>query len=378
MVKISAFKAIKQAKRASGQIRTDLKSILEPNSLNSYPLKDYLTRFQELINDESLYIDNEPAIYVYEHVDGASSRRGVWVLTEIDEAALSKINEHEQTIADHAEKIRLYKDFVGIEGQPIILTYSPEKEVAELLDLVMNDQQPEIYQQEDISHRLWKVQNTLLIARFERAFEDIPTLYVADGHHRLAASVKQENKWPQLISTVYFSTDQLIIKEFNKFVSPDQKIVTHLLLELINGLFEVSIIPGNIPYRPVHSHQMGMCLNGIWYKLNLKGSQNHLQDQADTVILQEYILKPYFKINDPRQDTRLQNFDPVKGWSKLLDAVAHTKNSVAFTLFPITADQFIEYVDQGICLPPKSTWIEPKLPYGLMIYSSLSGIVADE
>ena len=154
MVKISAFKAIKQAKRASGQIRTDLKSILEPNSLNSYPLKDYLTRFQELINDESLYIDNEPAIYVYEHVDGASSRRGVWVLTEIDEAALSKINEHEQTIADHAEKIRLYKDFVGIEGQPIILTYSPEKEVAELLDLVMNDQQPEIYQQEDISHRL--------------------------------------------------------------------------------------------------------------------------------------------------------------------------------------------------------------------------------
>lgn len=371
MIKISAFKAIKQAKMESGEIREDLKSILEPNSLNSHPLMFYRNRFEDLMHDESLYVDNEPAIYVYEHTEGDKSSRGVWAITEIDEKVLSKINEHEQTIADHAEKIKLYKDCVGIEGEPIILTYPPQKQINELLDLVTNDHQPEIYQQGDVSHRLWKVKNTVLIKTFERAFDSIPKLYVADGHHRLAASVTGQSKGAQLISTVYFSTDQLIIKEFNRLIIPVEQIDTNQLLGLINHLFEVSIIPGNLPYRPVNVHQMGMCLNGIWYQLNLKTNHHHLQDEADAVILQEHILKVYFKIYDPGEDKRLQNFDPVKGWSQLLDAITNTPHSLAFTLFPITAEQFIDYADEGVFLPPKSTWIEPKLPYGLMIYNSL-------
>lgn len=93
-----------------------------------------------------------------------------------------------------------------------------------------------------------------------------------------------------------------------------------------------------------------------------------MQQKVDAVILQDYILEPFFKITDPRHDPRLETLDPITGWAKLITGIKEYPFAVAFTLFPMTADQLIACADQQETLPPKSTWIEPKIPYGLLLY----------
>ena len=368
MANIKAFSALKRDMRGHPTMVTSLKSILEPNLDDTGSLGHYHAAFQRLMQEEYFQTDSKPALYIYEnyHVNGV--QRGIWALTKVNDSTMKNIIQHEQTIIEHQNKIKRYREEVGIEGEPILLTYHSRPDINQLIEQVMTSGQPEYYFHESILHQLWKVTSTSAIAAIEYAFSTVDKLYVADGHHRLAAALSLQHQSEQWVSTLYISKDQLRIKEFNRLIITETDIEVQKLFELLYKYFTVIASIDNLPYRPDDHHEMGMCLAGNWYQLVLKSDQFTMQQKVDAVILQDYILEPFFKITDPRHDPRLETLDPITGWAKLITGIKEYPFAVAFTLFPMTADQLIACADQQETLPPKSTWIEPKIPYGLLLY----------
>jgi uncharacterized protein (DUF1015 family) len=373
MATIQAFRAIRQVTGGS-TIEMDLKAWLEPGLNYGAGLKPYLQTFKRLLKDNVYLREEEPAMYVYENYSDSGIQRGIWALTSVADYTRGSIILHEQTLSEHEDKIRAYRRYIGLEGDPVLLCYYHQPEIDQLMKRVTETQEAESVIHEGIIHRLWKVTAAADIEALQQAFNGLTKVYLADGHHRLAAAAGMQQEEQQWISSLYVATDQLRIREFNRLVLPEAPVPAAELFELIYRFFHVSAIPNNKPYQPDHKHRLGMCLDGQWYQLDLKADQYVLQQETDTVILQEYLLKTFFKINDPRTDPRLHTFSPDNGWEKLLKELKETKSAIAFTLFPMTVAQLIEHADRQKPLPPKSTWIEPKIPYGLLMYCSIKEI----
>lgn len=367
MTDIKAFRAIKP--RTDGRYPEDLKKLLEPETDHKdIQLKSYLTSFRKMLKSGYFYMEDKPSIYIYENNSQLGIQRGIWTLTEINDSVVQKIIQHEQTLLEHQDKIQAYREQVGLEGEPILLTYYPEPELDDLMTAVISEQQPECMFHEDIIHKFWRITDASIIKSFEQAFRRIKTLYVADGHHRLSAAQSMRHDMQQWMSTLYISTDQIRVREFNRLIIPDIAVNEKDLFNLLYQYFHISAIPNNIPYSPDHHHRIGMCINGKWYQLNLKAELEEIQQESDTVILQEYIFRPFFGISEPRGDQRLKTYDPVKGWPELVRESKENPGTIAFTLYPMSIQQLLAYADQQKHLPPKSTWIEPKVPYGLLIH----------
>lgn len=377
MANIKAFSALRAVKNEPEAL-LDLKAILEPKSDYNGSMDPFLSDFKKLLKNGTLKKEEIPAIYIYENSSQYGTQRGIWTLTHIHDHTINKIVKHEQTLAEHEDKIKLYREQIGLEGNPILLTYRPSAELNLFIAQTIKVKQPSCYFNNGEQHRLWTISEPLIIEQIQRVFAGLSKIYVADGHHRLAAAVGLRTTHQHLISTLYMSTDQLRIREFNRLVIPAEEIKMEDLFQVIYRNFNVSAIPGNEPYRPEQRHHIGMCFKGKWYQLRLKSEQYQLEKELDVIILQEHILNPFFKITDPRQDQRLKNYDPVKSWEKMILENKENPSSVAFTLFPMAVDELLNAADEQKALPPKSTWIEPKIPYGLLIYHSGTGLLVEE
>ena len=88
----------------------------------------------------------------------------------------------------------------------------------------------------------------------------------------------------------------------------------------------------------------------------------------DVAILQDYILSPLFHINDPATDRRLKHAGGERAMAEMEDLFKDNPEAIGFTLCPMTVEQLCNAADNAINLPPKSTWIDPKIPYGLLLY----------
>ncbi len=331
-------------------------------------LQGYLDFFNQLLAEEALIVDAQAAIYVYELDTEAGKQQGIWVLTDLRDMVEGKILTHEQTLEENEDEIRAYRNFVGLEGMPVLLTYPPAEEINRLLEQAMQPVPERIFQEGEKYHKLWKVTDKELIQALEVAFKKIEYVYVADGHHRMAvaANMQEENGLPYT-STLYMASDQLRVEAFNRLVVGTQKEQTAGLPEFVRKTFFVEEISGNRPYIPDRLHRFGMYCNYTWYRLDLKADL--CLQSPDALILQEFVLRPFFNIEEPRTDKRLLSFE-----ASNLDALVKTAivdaNPVIFTLFPITTGQLMEQAALKSILPPKSSWIEPKLPYGLLMYQS--------
>ncbi len=327
-------------------------------------------QLQQLLEKGSCTTDEQPAIFIYEQDTSLGSQTGVWVLTDVQDMEDGKIIIHEHTLAENEDKIRIQRENTGVEGSPILLTYQPVAAINRLIGTITSSYPPEAFYENQQYHRIWKVTAPDFIRQFREAFLKLDKVYLADGHHRLAAALQHHKKEKQWISTLYVSTEQIRISAFHRLVVPNEFLDEELLFKTLKQTFEVIHVSDNAPYLPDEPHHLGLFYAGNWYKLSLKPEREQLKDEPDVCILQEQVLKPLFDLQDPRNDTRLSSFGPDQGWPALLYELSAEPFSVAFTLYPMDIDQLIAQAEKKASLPPKSTWIEPKIPFGLLVYSS--------
>lgn len=325
---------------------------------------DIRAAFADLLAREHLWQEGSPGIYVYETVQGGRKQTGVWALTDLNDYRSRKIKVHEQTLSDSVRRLRNYREHTGLEGSPVLLTYHPDKLVSQVIaDVKRNKADMELGNSHGL-HRFWKVsdpgQQELLVLAFKR----IDRVYLADGHHRLESAALLPVY--DSISSLYMATDELRIEPYDRVVIPDTPYDVAGLLKMINQRFHLLESAGNRPVRPEGPCRMGMYLGGQWYHLLLKSE--FCDDMAlDMEILQKHLLAPVFGITSPKTDGRLKYAGGGKAMEEIEALLQEHPAAIGFTLSPLTPEQLIAAADGDRVLPPKATWIAPKVPYGLLI-----------
>ena len=343
-------------------------------------------RFEDLVSNNVLLVDDKPAIYVYTQHIGKNSFTGLIGCASVEDYDNGTIKIHEQTIAHREQVLRDYLEVCDINAEPVCFTY-PRQGSLELLTEIIRQDPPYLdFKTEDGKrHEIWRVNDEDWIAKFQEKFNAMEHIYIADGHHRSASSallahdhwaagekVTGEEPYNYFLG-IFFPDDQLKIYEFNRVVTDLGNLGVGEFLEYLERDFHVEK-KDDIGIKPEYQGHFGMYLMGTWYRLTFKGRRSSESVKAlDVSILSDHILTPLLGIEDLRTDPRIGFVPGYAGLNALEDKVDRGDFDIAFSLYPVSGDEFYTISDQGKTMPPKSTYIVPKLLSGLTIYSLSRG-----
>lgn len=362
MIKISPLKALQPGK--------DIFDLMISDQVNGKVHKNEQLSFEDLLNLFGCPLDDRPAIYVYEFRSEFGMMRGIWAATDLSQTSVDAIKRHEETVSSKVESLKIDRKNKATQKSPILLVHKKDKTLDALIDFVVRTREPLASEWSQMGHFLYQVLEEDVIEKFVEAFMKLHAVYLADGHHRLEAACSLQKNTAQQISSLFVSADVISIGAFHRMVSGID-ISYSLLMEKLKAYYYISKIPNNKAYKPDQKNRLGLCFKGEWYQLDLNKASIALSEVPDTVILQDKILSAVLGINKPKEDERLVYFPDCK-WSQFLEALNHDETSIGFSLFPMTADAFITAAEKGEFLPPKSTWIAPKIPQGFMASSPVA------
>lgn len=333
-------------------------------------------KLQTLLGNQRLWVDAEPGIYVYEIAHKNYRQTGIWALTDLSDYTTGKVKIHELTLDDSVRRLKNYREHTGLEGSPVLLTYPPSLLINRIIAETRDKAKKTSFGNREAFHRLWKIEDKATIKKLVNAFAQIDVVYVADGHHRLksARMLAQEQEAAGLpvyntVTSLYMATDQLRMQEYDRVILPLTTLDKHAVLDKIMQNFDAKRIHGNRPVQPKEKGQMGMYLGGTWYNLApVNPTREKNANGLDVSVLQAQVLAPVFGITDPGTDARLKCIGGDKAIEEIQALLEEQPQAIVFTLCPVSIGQLVKVADAGEILPPKSTWITPKVPYGLLMY----------
>ena len=351
----------------------------EPNSKERFALIS--DAYHDFMDRGILEQDENPHIYLYRQTKDGHEYMGVIAGASVNEYKTDKIKKHEATITSREEMFTNYLNIVGYNAEPVLLSYSDsENQIDPLLYNKIKDRPEYEYMTTDmIKHEMWLFNKEEANAVIH-AFEQLDSTYICDGHHRSASSAglkdwrenKDFNHYPNEDNFLAFFLNEkrLTILEFNRLV---KTMNGHSKEELINKLGESFTIEKLfMGEKPNQEHVITMFVEDSWYKLTCKKSiinNNHPVECLDAEILTKYVLEPILGISDLKTD---QNIDFISGnqeLSSLSKIMQKGGFKIGFFLYPVEITDIKRVADNHMTMPPKSTWVEPKLRSGLTIYN---------
>ena len=342
--------------------------------------------FNRLIQERTLIQDDTPCYYVYRQMQNGRTQHGIVARMHVDEYKAGRVKKHEHTRAEKEAENVLHLHATGIQANPIFIAYDPVGEIDTIVNGVTATMPDYHFLTDyDINNSLWVVSDDALVERLTKLFaEQAGDTYIADGHHR-AASVAIAAKelagrnaqhtgredYNYMLMCL-FPANQLKIYDYNRAVKDLNGLTEDQLLNAVAKKFNVTPLDSQ-QFQPDAFHTFGMYLNNRWYKLVAKPELIPADPvgSLDVSILQENVLGPLLGIADPRTDKRIDFIDGTKGPGSLEKRVVKGKAAIAFALYPVTMKQLFAVADAGAVMPPKSTWFEPKLISGLIVYKML-------
>jgi uncharacterized protein (DUF1015 family) len=410
MAKIIPFKGLRPTKEIAPKLATlpyDVVSVAEARAYKKEPYHFYhVTRSEidlmdgvdvhsiqvyerakenldQFVSDKILVQDSEPCYYIYELVMNGRSQTGLICGSSLDDYFNGVIKKHEFTRPekelDRINHIKTTRAQTGV----VFLAYNDNEEVNKLIEEWKSTHKPEydFTAEDNVRHTLWVVDDYSKEASITRIFdEQVPATYIADGHHRAASaakvcmemreggmSVTGDESFNYFITCI-FPASQLEIMDYNRVVKDLNGMNPAAFLEALNRDFDVSAVSEQ--YKPKQPHEFGMYLDGKWYKLVVKPGSftNDPIGVLDVSILQNNILSKLLNINDPRTDKRVDFVGGIRGLGELEKRVNSKDMAAAFSCYPVSIQQLFDIADSGNVMPPKSTWFEPKLRDGLVVY----------
>ncbi len=343
-------------------------------------------RYLEFKEEEYLVQDQNPAFYIYKKVTPVHAFIGIIAATSVHDFHENKIKKHEATLRSRELLFEEYLKNTGFNAEPVLLTYPENPKINSILEKYQQLMPEYDFTTTDKNlHTIWPVTNTKDIAIVIKAFKEVSTLYIADGHHRstssciLADNLAKSNanhtgEEPYNYFMSYLlSEKQLCIYEFNRFIkdlnglSPDE-----FLIEL-DTIFKIEN-KGEELFKPLKKHQFSMYLNGSFYALTLRKSAYKFTDKLsklDAQILFQTVLKPILGIHDIRNSSKIIYSQNKSGGLELKTKVDEGTFKVSFGMLATNIKELKEIIDDNLIMPPKTTYIEPKLRSALTIYEFL-------
>lgn len=340
-------------------------------------------RYEEFKENNIFIQDDIPAFYLYESSDDHNTFCGIVAATSVDDYNNGVIKKHEGTIQQREELFENYLKVTGFNAEPVLLTYQDNVALEAIIDQKKLDRPEYEFSTTDKKlHKLWVVHKESIIASIVSVFKDTPSLYIADGHHRTASSallakhLAQDNEYDTGNESYHFFMSYLIpeshlkISEFNRFVKDlNGYSVDEFLLQL-DAHFRIEN-RGQQMYKPSKKHHYSMYLNGEFYSLYLRKGSYEFTDALSTLdaeILFQTILKPILGVHDLNNNNRLGYTNNTLDSLSLKTNVDNGNFKVGFGLIPITVQEMKEIADAKLKMPPKTSYIEPKLRSGLTMY----------
>jgi uncharacterized protein (DUF1015 family) len=268
--------------------------------------------------------------------------------------------------------------------EPVFFTYPAKAGIDTIVaDWVKSHKAEYDFTADDgFGHHFWVVNDKAVVEKLIALFAEIPSTYVADGHHRTAAAalVGNEKKLNNPNHTgkeeynfflaVHFPDNQLTIIDYNRVVCDLNGMTDEAFVEMLNKNFVVEQ-KGTEIYKPKSLHNFSMYLGGKWYSLTAKEGTYNNDDPIgvlDVTILSKLVLDP-LDIKDLRTSNRIDFVGGIRGLGELKKRVDSGEMKAAFALYPVSMKQLIDIADTGNIMPPKTTWFEPKLRSGLVVHS---------
>ena len=324
--------------------------------------------------DEVPYTATAPALFVYRLIRDGRSQTGVVGGCSVNEYDAGTIAIHERTRATKEDDRTRHLVTMRCQAEPIFLAYRARSDIDALVaqaaaappvfDFVADD---------GVQHTVWSVPDASALGN---AFDAVPTLYVADGHHRTKSASRAREvfaaqnpghtgreAYNQVLSVV-FPDDQLEILPYNRVITDLGGRAPSDVLAALHDRFPLRDGADPSPARP---HDFAVYGDGAWRAFTITPTGDGVIDQLDVSLLQDQVLAPIFGIDDPRRDPRIDFVGGIRGTAEL-ERRATACGGVAFSLYPTSMTELFAVADSGAIMPPKSTWFEPKLRSGLFVH----------
>ncbi len=349
----------------------------EPNSNERFlQVKEM---YREFIDKGYLIQDGVESLYVYRQTKNDHEYLGVIGGASVKEYKEDKIKKHEATLTSREKMFTNYLDIVGYNAEPVLLSYTGEKSInAVLQDKIVERPEYEFTTTDLSKHELW-VLTPEETARMLKAFAKVKAIYIADGHHRSASSaglrelrnLRGEKHFPNEDFFLAFFVEEstLRILEFNRLVKTLNGHSRESFLAALEASFEIKALSRS--KKPSRTHEIIMCLENQWYQLVCKDAiirEDHPVKSLDAEILTDFVLDPILGIKDLKAD---ENIDFISGnytTGEIGKRIRKGDFTVGFLLYPVSFEDVRRVADNNMIMPPKSTWVEPKLRSGLTIY----------
>jgi uncharacterized protein (DUF1015 family) len=347
-----------------------------PPGTNLYGDDVYATavrNFERLKTDAPLLVEDAPRLYVYRLRMGTHSQIGLAGCFSIDDYERDVIRKHEHTRPDKEDDRTRHLLELRAQTGPVFLTYRARPAIDALINrVVAGNPLYDFTAVDGVQHTIWVVdaaeEHQLVVA-----FDAVPALYIADGHHRAASAARarrrlagdagRRGEWDTVLA-VAFPDYQVQILPYNRVVHDLAGKMPGAFLGEVQKRFTIK----DGPPSPARKSEVAMFLDGRWYTIVLGdvpvGARS--ADRLDVMRLQDAVLGPMLRIGDVRTDKRIDFVGGARGTAELESRVRSGAAAVAFSLYPVDVQDLMAITDAGGIMPPKSTWFEPKLRDGLL------------
>ena len=322
--------------------------------------------------------------YLYAQTMDGRTQYGFVLCAYVDDYLSGAIKKHELTRKEKEDdRMRHFRD-QNANVEPVFLAFRDNEVLGDIIRrTVALKPEYDFVAEDGIGHTLWVIDDENTIAAITKAFAGIDAMYIADGHHRTAASVRigvekreqnpnhRGDEEYNYFMAVAFPKSELKIMDYNRVVKDLNGLSVKEFIEALEKDFTVERRSASEPYRPEKLHNFSMYLDGEWYSLTAKPGTYNDSDPIgvlDVTVLSNLVLDKILGIKDLRTDKRIDFVGGIRGLGELKKRVDSGEMAVAFALYPVSMDQLINIADTGNIMPPKTTWFEPKLRSGLFIH----------
>ena len=381
-----------EARREAGDNEKSLYHIIKPEidfpkGTSEYDPRVYekaAENFRKFQERRWLVQDADEHYYVYAQTMNGKTQYGLVVGAFVDDYISGHIKKHELTRRDKEEDRMKHVRVNDANIEPVFFAY-PDNEVLDKLLTRYADTEPEydfVAPIDGFRHQFWVISDEADIQTITAEFAKMPSLYIADGHHRSAAAAlvgaEKQKQNPHHNGTeeynyfmaVCFQASQLTILDYNRVVKDLNGLSSEEFLAALQVNFGVED-KGTEIYKPQRLHEFSLYLDGHWFALTAKDGTYDSNDAIgvlDVDISSRLILDEILNIGDLRSSKRIDFVGGLRGLGELKRRVDSGEMRAALALYPVTMEQIMNIADHGKIMPPKATWFEPKLRSGLVIH----------
>ncbi|ESU26481.1 hypothetical protein FLJC2902T_24520 [Flavobacterium limnosediminis JC2902] len=334
-------------------------------------------KYRDFKEENILITEENPVFFLYEIQTKSGIFTGIIAGTSVKDYQENVIRKHEDTLQYRVELFKEYLHKTNFNTEPVLITYPDSIEINTFIGL--RKKTNPVYEFSTTNkekHTLWKIDTQSEIDWLQEHFEKIPNLYIADGHHRSASAelLYEQNKHTGKENLQYFMSfliaeSNIKIYEFNRIIRDLNGLSKEEFIKKLSQNFIIKPKDQEL-WKPQNKNEFGMYLDGSFYALFYKGNKNEkgILDNLDAQILYNKVLHPLLGIGDLRNDERIDYIPGKQSVSAIKDLIDEGEFEVGFTLYPIDIEEIKTIADENLIMPPKSTYIEPKLRSGLVVY----------